>query len=65
VEALGEQTGISLSLHPLGSWCLQLSTEHPIPESAGDTESVLEVGVVVLEVIFLELLVVQREAIKY
>lgn len=36
---------------------LQLSTENPVPEAAGDTEAILVVSKVVLEMVLLELLV--------
>jgi hypothetical protein len=51
-----------LSLGTLGRRSLQLSAEHPVPKSTGDTESILKIGIVVLKVVLFELLVVQREA---
>lgn len=51
-----------LGFHNLGRRSLQLSAEDTVPESTGDAESIFEVGVVVLQVIFLEFLIVQREA---
>jgi len=52
----------------LGSFCdgfiRQLRPEHDVPEPAGDAEAVFVVGVVVLEVVFLEAAVVGREAGK-
>jgi len=47
-----------LSLGTFGRGSLQLSAEDPVPKSAGDTESILEVTVVVLQVVLLELLIV-------
>ena len=52
----------SLRLCILGRWCLELGAEDPVPEAAGNTKSVLEVGKVVLEVVFLEPLIVRRKA---
>jgi hypothetical protein len=45
-------------LDDLGWAHVQLSAEHPVPESACDAETILVVSKVVLEVILLELLVV-------
>lgn len=52
-----------LSLAALSSRGFQFSTEDTIPESAGDTEAVLEISVMVLEMVLLQLLVVQRKTI--
>lgn len=54
--------GALLSLGALRRGSLQLSAEDAIPESTGNTETVLEVSVVVLKVVLLELLVVHGEA---
>lgn len=43
--------------------CLEFSAKHSIPETAGDPESVVEVGKVVLKMILLERLVVGRKAV--
>lgn len=43
---------------------LEFSAKHSVPETAGDTESIVKVGEMVLEVVFLERLVVGREAVK-
>lgn len=53
-----------LCLCTLGGRSLQLGAKHPVPESTGDTESIFEISVVVLQVVLLEFLVVQRKA-KY
>lgn len=52
-----------LGLDNLGRrWSLELSTENDVPEAAGDTKTVVEVGKVMLEVILLELLIVRWKA---
>lgn len=54
-----------LGLDNLGRcWSLKLRTKHPVPKTAGDTETVVKVGEVMLKVILLELLVVQWEAAR-
>lgn len=56
--------GRLLRLDDLGRrGCLEFSAKHSIPETAGDPESVVEVGKVVLKVILLERLVVRRKAV--
>jgi hypothetical protein len=50
-----------LSLATLSSRGFQFSTEDTVPESAGDTEAVLEISVMVLEMVLLQFLVVQRK----
>lgn len=41
---------------------LEFSSKHNVPETAGDPESIVEVGEVVLKMILLERLVVRRKA---
>lgn len=50
-----------LSLGALRGRGHQLSTKYPVPEPTGDTKPVLEIGKVVLEVIFFEPLIVCGE----
>jgi hypothetical protein len=40
----------------------ELGLEHPVPETAGDTEAVLVIGKMVCQVVFLQLTPVSREA---
>jgi hypothetical protein len=49
------------SLDDLGRAHLELCAKHPVPEAARDSETVLVVGEVVLEVVLLEFLVVRRQ----
>lgn len=42
-----------LSLDDLWRWQLKLGAKHTVPESAGDTKSILEISEVVLKVILL------------
>lgn len=58
-DKVGEEADL-LCLQDLGRRDLQLSTEDAVPETAGDAKAVLVVGKVVLQVVFLELLVVVR-----
>lgn len=52
-----------LGLDNLGRcWSLKLCAEDSVPEAAGDTETIVEIGEVVLKVILLERLVVRWEA---
>lgn len=52
-----------LSLDNLGRcWSLKLCAENSVPEAAGDTETIIEIGEVVLKVILLERLVVRWKA---
>lgn len=54
-----------LSLDNLGRcWSLKLCAENSVPEAAGDTETIVEIGEVVLKVIFLERLVVRWKAVQ-
>jgi hypothetical protein len=49
------------SLDDFGRAHLELCAKHPVPEAARDSETVLVVGEVVLEVVLLEFLVVRRQ----
>lgn len=51
-----------LSLRAFWGWCFQLGTKNTIPESAGDAETILEISIVVLEVVFLQLFIVEGKA---
>jgi hypothetical protein len=57
------QAGL-LCLQDLGRWDLKLSAEDAVPETTGDAKAVLVIGKVMLQVVFLELLVVERQAGK-
>lgn len=47
----------SLSLQDLGIGQSKLSTKHPIPESAGDTITVVVIGEMVFKMVLLERLI--------
>lgn len=49
-----------LSFDDLWRWQFELSAEDTVPEPACYTESVLEIGKVVLQMVFLELFIVER-----
>jgi hypothetical protein len=51
-------------LDHLGRAHLQLRTKDPIPKAACDAKALLVIRKVVLEVVFLELLVVWRQSIR-
>lgn len=57
----GYGTDTLLGLRALWRWGLQLCAKHTVPEATCDTEAVLKISVVMLQVILLELLVVERE----
>lgn len=42
-------------------WCKKLCAKYSIPKAAGDTEAILIIRKVVLEVVFLELAVIRGE----
>jgi hypothetical protein len=50
-----------LSLQNLGRREFELSTEYPVPETAGHAKAVIIIGKVMLKMIFFEPLVVRRE----
>lgn len=50
------------SLHFFRGRCFELGAENAVPETARDTESIVEIGEVMLKMILLQLLVVKREA---
>lgn len=52
-----------LSFDDLRRWQFKLSAENAIPESAGNAESVLEIGKVVLKMVFLKFLIIGRQSV--
>lgn len=57
-----DETLALLSLGALWRRSLQFGAKHPIPEPTSDTKAILEIGIVVLQVVLLQFLVVEWKA---